>query len=859
MNSLNSKTFFSTLFTFIMLLGSFSFSQGQEQELTINDKNYFEMPGLNVMVFEDFYPEGHQGGVSIIQNGKRIATNGDLRLGPAPGQWQPLPKKGEREVVPSEQRISMTMHYPDSSRHRQGFNPMIYPDLNIDYEVHVEAEGQSFLITLNLEEPLPDEWVGKVGFNMEFFPGLLFGKYYYMDDSSGIFPRQANGPMKKDREDNLHIKPLAEGKNLTIAPEDEERRMQIKSLNGNLQLLDGRGKHNNGWFVVRTTVPAGATKNAIEWRVTPHTIPNWKYEPVIHISQVGYHPQQDKTAVIELDKREDSFEAVQLKRILPNGDEETVLSKNVEPWGNFLRYNYLQFDFTKIREEGIYRVAYGNQQTRPFEISKDIYKRHVWQPTLEYFLPVQMCHMRVNDKYRVWHGLCHMDDALRAPDNINHFDGYSQNNVEDRKFDELEHVPGLNKGGWHDAGDYDLRVESQAGTVLLLSLIYENFNVDYDQTMIDQEKHLVEIHHPDGKPDVLQQVEHGVLAVLEGYKQLGKNYRGIIVPTLRQYVHLGDASTMSDNKVASPDEETSDFEGMWYTKVANEYSKIYDPLMQRDEIEKVENNLDDRLVFTDESPSRTYHSISSLAAASRVLDGYNNSLSEKCLSMAEQLWEELSEAESNQGTSNKIQALAELILTTEEQQYKETLKGMLSQIRKNAGSAGWTLGRVMPLMEDESFVDEVRQIMSGIQEDIEKAEKQNPFGVPYEPNIWGAGWGIQEFGMEQYFLHTGWPELFDKDVMLNALNFVLGCHPGQNTASFASGVGSKSLTVAYGVNRADWSFIPGGVGSGTALIRPDYPEMKKWPYFWQQTEYVMGGGGTNYMFLVLAADQLLSE
>jgi hypothetical protein len=25
---------------------------------------------------------------------------------------------------------------------------------------------------------------------------------------------------------------------------------------------------------------------------------------------------------------------------------------------------------------------------------------------------------------------------------------------------------------------------------------------------------------------------------------------------------------------------------------------------------------------------------------------------------------------------------------------------------------------------------------------------------------------------------------------------------------------------------------------------------------WQQTEYVMGGGGTNYMFLVLAVDRL---
>lgn len=124
--------------------------------------------------------------------------------------------------------------------------------------------------------------------------------------------------------------------------------------------------------------------------------------------------------------------------------------------------------------------------------------------------------------------------------------------------------------------------------------------------------------------------------------------------------------------------------------------------------------------------------------------------------------------------------------------------------------------------------------------------------MPYEPNIWGAGWTIQRFGVEQYFFHKGWPEHTSKDFYVNALNFVLGVHPGINTSSFASGVGAQSVTVAYGVNRADWSFIPGGVASGTALIRPDLPELKVWPFFWQQTEYVMGGGATNYMFLALA-------
>jgi hypothetical protein len=142
--------------------------------------------------------------------------------------------------------------------------------------------------------------------------------------------------------------------------------------------------------------------------------------------------------------------------------------------------------------------------------------------------------------------------------------------------------------------------------------------------------------------------------------------------------------------------------------------------------------------------------------------------------------------------------------------------------------------------------------------EVELAQRRNPYGVPYEPVIWGAGWGIQRFGVEQYYLHRAFPKIVSAEYMLNALNFVLGVHPGRNTASFASGVGARSMTTAYGFNRGDWSYIPGGVVSGTALIRPDLPELKDFPYLWQQAEYVMGGGATNFMFLVLAADQVLS-
>jgi hypothetical protein len=97
--------------------------------------------------------------------------------------------------------------------------------------------------------------------------------------------------------------------------------------------------------------------------------------------------------------------------------------------------------------------------------------------------------------------------------------------------------------------------------------------------------------------------------------------------------------------------------------------------------------------------------------------------------------------------------------------------------------------------------------------------------------------------------------MFDGQSVCRVVDFVLGCHPGNNV-SFVSGVGTRSLTIAFGINRADWSYIAGGMASGTALIRPDFPELKDdIPFLWQQSEYVMPGAAT-YIFSVLAADAI---
>ncbi len=820
------------LLTVIFLIVSFSIQA--QQKLVINQDEYFEMPGLNVMVFYDIYPEGHQGAIGIIQNGTRVATNGDIRLEPTPGQWQPIPKTGKREIFPENNEIRIRCSFPDESRNAKGFNPIYYPDLNLTYNVRVIGEGKNFRIIVDLDEPLPDEWVGKVGFNLELFPGILFGKAWYMDSASGIFPLQANGPMQKDADGNWQASPMAKGKKLTIAPDAPSQTMVITSWREDLQLLDGRFYHNNGWFVVRSEVPAGATKSAVEWLVEPNVISGFKQAPVVHVSQVGYHPNQPKVATVELDKSESNIEKVSLIRLSENGEPTIVKNGMPEKWGKYLRFNYYQFDFSEIQKPGVYQVQYGDYKTNPFKIDEDVFQRHVWQPTLEYFLPVQMCHMRINEGYRVWHNYCHMDDALMAPLDTNHFDGYLQGSSTLTDFNPLEQVPGLNAGGWHDAGDYDLRVESQAGTVWTLALAYEEFGVDWDQTTIDQENHLVEIHLPDGKPDVLQQIEHGVLTILGGYENMGRLYRGIICNNLRQYVLLGDASSMTDGLKYNP------------------------KLGEKERTGTESGKTDDRWVFTEENAGHEYSAIQGLAVAARVLKGYNDDLANRCLKAATELYD-LPREESRWSSAGKIAATCELLITTNDLKYQNDIYEMKDEVVRSLSRTGASVARIFVRCKNEEFKSEVLEAYKKLAAQIAEQQKQNPFGVPYNIAIWGDGWGIQRLGMQQYFLHKYLPENFDESLMLNALNFMLGNHPGENTSSFASGVGSRSVTQAYGVNRADRSFIPGGVVSGTGIIRPDFPELKEWPYFWQQTEYVLGGGATNFMFLVLAADNLLNK
>jgi hypothetical protein len=145
-----------------------------------------------------------------------------------------------------------------------------------------------------------------------------------------------------------------------------------------------------------------------------------------------------------------------------------------------------------------------------------------------------MDHMEVNEAYRVWHGVPFLDDALQAPVNHIHFDGYSMGPSTQTKYKSLEHIPGLDAGGWFDAGDFDIQTGSHCIALLSLSDAYEKFKINRDETFVDYPTRYVDIHRPDGKPDILQQIQHGTLNVVAQVKNIGHPVRGIVVPKLKK-------------------------------------------------------------------------------------------------------------------------------------------------------------------------------------------------------------------------------------------------------------------------------------------------------------------------------------
>ena len=280
------------------------------QNLQLNDLEYFERQGVNVLVFSNSFNGGFNDeknfGIEIIHHGVRTVQGGAVRLNNTPEQWDLVPKMTNRKVNRENGSIEVSLRYDD---------------YDFDSRVVVTAKGKAVEIAVWLDKPVPEKLTGEAGLNMEFLPSQYWLKTFTMDGRLGRLPRYATSqtitrPNSEkprqfkgfktydDRGTDRFVDPLPieTGHEIIVATDAPERMIRISSDDAELKLYDGRMLAQNGWFVLRSVLPKGKTGKVVTWMVEPHAIPNWIREPNIGFSQIGYIPEQPKVAVIELDK-----------------------------------------------------------------------------------------------------------------------------------------------------------------------------------------------------------------------------------------------------------------------------------------------------------------------------------------------------------------------------------------------------------------------------------------------------------------------------------------------------------------------------------------------------------------------------
>lgn len=821
-----------------------------DKSLEINDLEYFERPGVNVLVYSNLFSGGFNdeknSGIEIIHHGVRTVQGGAIRLSKTPEQWDLVPATPSRTVNRDNNSIEVALRYED---------------YDFDSRVVVTGDGKTFHIDVYLDEPVPDSLAGDAGFNLEFLPSQYWNKAYIMDGRPNRFPRYAvsetitrpNSEKHKqykgyrtydDRGTGRFVDPLPmeTGHTILMAPDDPERMIRITSEDVPLELYDGRIIAQNGWFVLRSVLPEGKTGKVISWTVEPNAVEGWIREPNVGFSQVGYIPSQPKVAVVELDKNDRPEARVSIYRVNDDGSTSKVYTGKVVEWGPYYKYNYVKFDFSDVTEPGVYFIEYGDVRTNNFIIDNSVYDK-ITDATSDVWIPIHMNHMYVNEAYRVWHGEPFKEGYLQAPPSTDHFDLHWQGPTTDTKYKALELIPGLNVGGYFDAGDFDIETGSNIGVVQNFVTAWELFRPERDMTFVSEEQRYVDLHRPDGVPDILQYIEHGTLNLVAQAEQIGHMAQTLSNSVLDNYHHLGDAASLTDGR-------------------------HYDPSLGRFEVSadgRRSGTPDDMWAFTSRNPDLDLRAATMFAAASRALEGYNDDLSARALKQSKRLLREANELiakRSEQGSrrgGGDVATNLQLYVSTGEQQYLDRFEAEIwEMLDRNVNFGISTALDAVPYM-DEEYKEKLRPYVEKYNEYILSLEEDNPYGVPIGLGNWAGSGNVVSFGTTVCFASKYYPDIVSPEHAYKATNYLFGCHPYHNYSLVATVGATRPKAVFYGNNRADFSFIPGNVAPGLLFRHPDHFEnYDDWPFLWGQNEGTIGGN-TAYLIFGHAFKDMVSN
>ena len=267
-------------------------------------------------------------------------------------------------------------------------------------------------------------------------------------------------------------------------------------------------------------------------------------------------------------------------------------------------------------------------------------------------------------------------------------------------------------------------------------------------------------------------------------------------------------------------------------------------------------------------PFLEYGAATSLAAASEVLKGYDDPLAKECLDTAINSTKRSRRIHavrravvrtSRHGCAWRMERRARtLIATNGGEIYKKRVVELFPTVRQHF-RFWWMDGRARPALHGRRLQTAARRSRKNLQDRSGSTSwHKTPFGVPPSLRSWGGSSAVAQLGYQIYFLHKAFPQIVGPEYTLRAANYILGTHPVSST-SYVSAVGTVSKMKAYGNNRADNTFIPGGVIPGYIVIKPDFPEcIDDFGFLWFEDEYVINVA-SDWVLAANAADAIVRE
>jgi hypothetical protein len=552
-------------------------------------------------------------------------------------------------------------------------------------------------------------------------------------------------------------------------------------------------------FVVSIGLPEDGRE--IEFFITLPDLPDEPPQRAVRWSRIGYPASGEKVVMLEWPKGS-----------TPPGDRvrlEDRSGRTVKQgrFGKTQVVDYMQdsfatFDFSDLKAPGEYRVVWSGGETDWFPVRASVFEDRLWHPTLDTFIPFEMCHAAVAFPAGVaGHGRCHLDDGSRVPAHFTGPDGFVSYECEGTPYKAGEHIP-LGVGGWHDAGDFDLNVPAQSFVVWMLALAWEEFRLDRDVATLDTATGTFTPGKPDGAPDILQQVEWGMAWLLRMQQADGRVWNGVC--------------EQAGRRTGKPVDRMTD---------------------------GVAGNGDDRQVYADYHADTQLNFVIATAAASRALAGLRPDLAGRSLEASRRAFAYFQghpevyrpgsyaapKVIGKERDGSVMAAAIELYLTTTDTGYLKVVEGLAGSLadpeflkfdwplprETQAGGFRYAppfLARLHPRLPAGPLKDAVTTACRGAAAHIAGRAAVRPWPLEiYEFGLWGNnGTGLAR-AFDTYWLTRVVPDVLPPAAALPTMLWVFGLHPTCDTV-FVAGLGYPEPRFLYNCHlHAVNGFAPGNV------------------------------------------------